>query len=769
MGVTNAGASLTLAGVISGPYNLTTVGAGTLVLKGANTFGGPGDAVTVTGSGTLRIAADSALGDPGNSLVMDGGTLNTTANLTTNRDLVAGGNGKIAVNPGTTLTWDGPITGSGNLDIAIPQGSTTGGAMVLGGSNTFTGTLAIDTGVVKVASPFALAGGAGTTKVDSGGTLDLAGVAVGNGSVALNGGQLINSSAVAASLAGAVTVSGSSTLDAIGSGGLTLSGPMNAGASLLVEGTHETSLTGAISGNGGFTKVGSGTLFLGGSNSFGGGILVSAGTVQLGNVNGLGSVSSTTTIAGGALDFNGFMADEPLKLVSGNTTGLLINTGTGAGGTSGSVAITNPVTITASAGALVLSGSIFNSASLTVSGNGQTVLGTGVLSGPGTLVKTGLGDLVLSGSNTYTGATTVGAGTVTVGSNYAFGSSSLTTVNAGAMIDMNGFTTSEPINLVGGGLASEINNSAATPGILNGAVTVSGAAGPLVMATGAGGLVFDGPVNMAANLEVTGPNTITMNGPVNGVGELKKFGTGTLILAGTNSYTGGMVISQGVVRVTSATALGSVLGVTNVLSGASLDIQGNGGVEPVTVTGMGVGQSGAILNGGGGTSSFGGPITLAGNTFLGVTGTGTLNLGGYISGPWGVTKVGAGTLALNADEFYTGSTTINAGTLILGAGNNTLPVISKLTSASVAYATVQNIAINGGTLDLDGFVQAVGAISQSGPQSAATITSSAPNGTWSRTAPRRPASTASWLAASISSRKAVPLSPSRIQIRFPAL
>ena len=70
-------------------------------------------------------------------------------------------------------------------------------------------------------------------------------------------------------------------------------------------------------------------------------------------------------------------------------------------------------------------------------------------------------------------------------------------------------------------------------------------------------------------------------------------------------------------------------------------------------------------------------------------------------------KADNGTLNLNNFEYYTGATTVNGGTLFLGGGAaNTLAI-----AVSNTAATAQNLVVNSGTLNLNGFDQAVGTIS----------------------------------------------------------
>ena len=177
---------------------------------------------------------------------------------------------------------------------------------------------------------------------------------------------------------------------------------------------NNATLSGAISGPGGLSKIGAGTLTLSGQSTYTGPTGVNAGTLQAGAVNAF-SPSSAFTVASGAT----------LNLASFNQT---IGSLAGAGG----------VTL--------------GSATLTTGNDNTSTIFSGMISGTGGLTKVGSGMMLLTGANTYTGPTNINAGILDVNGSLA----STVVVNAGGTLMGNGMIGG--LNVSGGGIVAPGNS-----------------------------------------------------------------------------------------------------------------------------------------------------------------------------------------------------------------------------------------------------------------------------------------------------------------------
>ncbi len=173
--------------------------------------------------------------------------------------------------------------------------------------------------------------------------------------------------------------------------------------------------------------------------------------------------------------------------------------------------------------ALVLAEVRPNGHELTLAGEGEIRLAGPILLG-GSLVKTGSGLALLSGTNSYTGLTTVLEGTLRLLSNQALGiNTDGTVVATGATLAVNpGLIIAEPLTLSG-----TLQPAAAGASMWNGPITLQGAA-----------LLTD-----------VSNSQLTVSGVISGTGSFTKQGAGTLTLTASNTYSGATVLDDGTLLV----------------------------------------------------------------------------------------------------------------------------------------------------------------------------------------------------------------------------
>ncbi|HYC94227.1 MAG TPA: autotransporter outer membrane beta-barrel domain-containing protein, partial [Sphingomicrobium sp.] len=139
--VAGAGFDATISAELTGASQLVKTDAGTLILTGANTYAGG----TAINGGTLQISSDANLGDAAGDLSFDGGTLATTASLTSGRDMAIVGAGTIATSADTVFTANGLLSGTGAL-----AKSGTGTLLLTANSAGYTGPINIAAGILAV-------------------------------------------------------------------------------------------------------------------------------------------------------------------------------------------------------------------------------------------------------------------------------------------------------------------------------------------------------------------------------------------------------------------------------------------------------------------------------------------------------------------------------------------------------------------------------------------------------------------------------------------
>ncbi len=383
----------------------------------------------------------------------------------------------------------------------------------------------------------------------------------------------------------------------------------------------------------------------------------------------------------------------------------------------------------------------------------------GVISGAGNLSKSGVGVVTLSNLvNTYTGTTTISAGALDVGtmSNGSLGAGGL--LLGGGVLQGNGlftrnFNTSNLNSAANGEIAGASGGFAARGAPLtvnfggaSAQVTISGPSFRLGSGFTLGSATADNKVTVENPIALNGAvRTITVNTGLGGDSAefsgvlsgatpagIDKKGAGLLLLSAANTYTGNTVVSAGMLVISNANALGSaVTGATNttsVTSGASLQLTGGittDPVEPLTISGTGFTNVGALQAGTGG-GTWAGPITLgAVSSRVGATPGNTLTITGTIAA--GTTAglaisggSGTGVVVLNptSPNTYTGQTNLVRGILRLGK-NDALPVTTVLDAKDAANAVDAN------SFDLAGFNQTLTGLLDTGANANDVITNSA--------------------------------------------
>jgi autotransporter-associated beta strand protein len=367
------------------------------------------------------------------------------------------------------------------------------------------------------------------------------------------------------------------------------------------------------------------------SNNYQGGTIVNSGTLAIGDNNAIGS--GLLTMAGGLLQ-----ASTTLTNVAN------------------SFALTAPATMNGTNSFTISGAGNLNANALTVANTAGTITLSGAVSGVGGGITRNAvgGTLVLSGGNTYTGATTITAGTLQTGANNTIPNTSAVSLanSSVAILDLNNF--SQSIGPLSGG------------GVSGGNITL-----------GTATLTVNESVNTTYSGAISGAN-----------GNLIKSGNAILTLSGANTYGGTTTISVGTLQAGATNTIPSTSAVTlaNTL-GTTFDLNN-------------FDQTISTLAGGGAS---GGNITL-GTATLTVNQAANSTYAGVISGANGkLTKNGSATLILTGINTYTGSTTINAGILQAGAPD----IIAN--SSSLAFANT-----SGATFDLNNINQTVGGLSGGG-------------------------------------------------------
>jgi autotransporter-associated beta strand protein len=425
--------------------------------------------------------------------------------------------------------------------------------------------------------------------------------------------------------------------------------------------------------------------------------------------NGQAGKTQQSTVLGSDVTVKSVTIDDSVAVTIAGANGAVL-TLMGTSGTAGTVASPgSAISVTANANATsTISSSVNLGANQTWHvASGKTLTVSGIVGGGFGLTKASPGTLTLSALPEYTGATTISAGTLILGSSVANGSSVLAssgiTLSQGAtLLFSTGASGAQlvaaPITLSGGaGTASikiGLNDKAA---ILSGGVTGQAAVIQTLaittgaVATGSGDrdtFYFTGAIanggsggTLGVSVDFAGSSGAAQNAFVN--------------LQGLNTFTGDLSItnSRGI---NGGTAY----------PGAWVTIGGERHGVTSSGTANSIGQS--IGNGYLGGGNYAGNISISagtGLTTLSYFSTANQTLSGIISGTGALQMDGTGTLTLSGNNTYTGTTTVSGGRLVL-SGEKSIADTGTLNIAGgkVEVATKEKVTV----LQYSGTTQPVG-------------------------------------------------------------
>ena len=640
--------------------------SGPVTVVNGFSMSGDNQGCTLTLSGPMNIGTGGiSVTNFGNNGPQMGFAISTTGDLLSGPISGSGGITYYLIGGNSRLTVQGANTYSGGT-IVNGDPSSPGGKLSVGGS-----TNAFSTGPVTLNANAIIEAAPGSATITN--ALTLNGGTLQSEPQYNNYNQLFWTGPITVTADSSFVQSATGALNNNQSSGVNVSGSLNIINSTLtcscpVACYGGNTISGSISGTGTILQNGNNVLAISGSNTFSGTFRSVLGTLNVQNAYALQNATLDMNASDvGAVSFNN------LNHVIGALTGSR-NLGMG----SGTVSIGN---------------------------NHTSTVYDGVLSGAN-LVKVGLGTLTLTGLNTYSGNTTVAAGTLSFSQpNFSYGST--VTVANGAVLNLNAAMTNVVTALVLNGVSKPngVYNSGNSGGLITGSGSIQVGITPDVWTgalssewsvnvlsspynwnyngvfatnyTDGSAVLFD---DTAANTTVdislqnvlpvgvmfkNTNNSYTVQGSygIAGTASLTKNGTNTLTLLNPNAFTGNMTINGGTVTIGSGGSLGG-----------------------------GTSYSGAITLATNSTLEYSSTsVTLAGN----ITGAGALMFDSAVSGP---------SLTLSGVNTYSGITTISNST----AGGGRIVAVATSTSPNTKFNIV-GTSTGGGQL----FINAAGTFANS--------------------------------------------------------
>lgn len=711
-------------GIVSGSGGLIKNGAGTLTLTRANSFTG---GVTLT-QGALRVASDVSLGDASGVLTFNGGVLETTDSFATARSILLGQQGVFDTAAGTQLHLKGAVSGAGSLlkrgagTLRVDQASgvlitRVEAGMLIGNAASLSNTIANAATVVFDQNTDAAYTGVLMGLNNAFGRMEKRGA----GALTLKGKSSLDWSINVGELITAVDLMGGDADIASGAafrfndaGDKTYSFAVSGAGRFVLDRDGATLLTGDSSTFMGVTMLNAGKLLVGdaaGGGRLGGSLGVLSGATLGGSgVVGSGAGSLVHIAAGGVLSPG---ASIGTLAINGDLTlaaGSMLNMELGAPGFSDRVSVSGDLSLD---GTLNLSQSL--SAADGAAGLGYYRLMTygGALSGAGLTVgqtptfnDPASFQIVTGNGNVDLFIAALGDDTL----QHWQGGDGVWSASSPQWINKNGTATT-----TWSGQHAVFRHQPG--GYTGGVITVDAAQAFKGLQFVDDGYRLEGPgalVTAAGGSEIRVlANSARIEASITGSGGLIVTQGGLLTLSGVNSYTGGTTLRGGVVAVSQNANLGHADGALR-FDGGALRVTGTefngtdrtigwsvaGGAFDITdadnrfeisadINGAGVlikrGEGTLVLSGdnafggarieGGGligtTSSLSGDIALiSASSRLSLANANAGIFAGAFSGAGRVSLDGPGTVLLTGDSSgFSGVTTLNAGTLLVGNAN----------------------------------------------------------------------------------------------------
>lgn len=503
------------------------------------------------------------------------------------------------------------------------------GALTLSGGDITLGV----TGLIRAdgAGSANVSSNLGGTNLSTAGNVTLTGANSYTGSTTVNSGNLTLAGGASIPDASAVTISGGATMtlsNAETIGSLAGGGTAALGANALsITNSGTNTFSGAFTGSGNLSIGGSGTQILSGNSpSYTGNLTVASGvTLQVGNSAAtFGTSAGTTTVQSGGTIMINSATSSYLQPGSGEVFRI---SGTGVG---------NIGALSSNAGGGGIIKEITLLANASIGGTTRWDIGGGgagqqaVINGGGfVLTKTGVNNIWMRG-------TTGGSGIINL---------------AGLIIDQGVFGVEFGDNVFGSTPVTVNPNGTfsawTSPSNIQGnPITLNGG----TLDVDAGNITFSGAVTLTANSFINSDaGNMTVSGNISESGGsygFTKSATNTATITGTNSYTGPTNVTGGILAVSNGSALPD---------NAALNLNGGG---------LTLNNSETVGSLSGNAS---GNVTLGAN-HLTINQTVDGTLAGTISGTGNFIKNGSANLTLSGTSGLTGTTTVNNGTLTLGAG-----------------------------------------------------------------------------------------------------